>query len=121
MAIHKILIVDDSTTDLMALQDAVVAANCTVVVAHSGAEAVSKAKDEQPDLIFMDILMDNMNGYDACREIKADSTTAHIPIVFVSSKHQKADHIWAKRQGGVALVGKPYTKEQIIEQITKLS
>ena len=76
MAIHKILIVDDSTTDLMALQDAVVAANCTVVVAHSGAEAVSKAKDEQPDLTFMDILMDNMNGYDACREIKADSTTA---------------------------------------------
>lgn len=121
MAIHKILIVDDSSTDLMALQDVVMAAKCMAVVAHSGAEAVTKAKAEQPDLIFMDIIMNEMNGYDACRAIKADPATASIPIVFVSCKHQKADHIWAKRQGGVALIGKPYTKEQIVEQIDKLN
>lgn len=121
MAINKILIVDDSATDLMTLQDAVASTNCTVVTARSGAEAVAKAKTEKPDLIFMDIVMNDMNGYDACREIKADAETAGTPVVFVSSKQQKADHIWAKRQGGEALVGKPYNKDQIVEQLKRFA
>jgi twitching motility two-component system response regulator PilH len=121
MAINKILIVDDSGTDLMTLQDALASTNCTVVTARSGAEAVAKAKAEKPDMIFMDIIMDDMNGYDACREIKAHAETAAVPVVFVSSKQQKADHIWAKRQGGEALVGKPYDKDQIVEQIKRFA
>ncbi|MCB0213744.1 MAG: response regulator [Gammaproteobacteria bacterium] len=120
MAINKVLIVDDAATDRAALQDVVASTNCTVVTASSGIEAVSKAKEEKPDMIFMDIVMGEMSGYDACRAIKEDPETANIPIVFVSSKQQKADHIWAKRQGGAALVGKPFTKEQIVEQMGKL-
>ena len=120
MAIDKILIVDDSQTDLLNLKEVVKTAGCQVISASSGAEAVKKAKAEHPDLIFMDIVMDEMNGYEACRAIKEDAETVNIPIVFVSSKNQKADHIWAKRQGGEALVGKPYTKEQIVEQIHRL-
>ena len=120
MAINKILIVDDSQTDLMNLKDIVSATGCQVISSGSGAEAVKQAKAERPDLIFMDIVMGEMNGYDACRAIKEDPETATIPIVFVSSKKQKADQIWAKRQGGEALVGKPYTKDQIIEQINRL-
>jgi twitching motility two-component system response regulator PilH len=120
MAIEKILVVDDSQTDLMNLKDIIAGLNCQVISASSGIEAVTKAKAEQPDLIFMDIVMDEMNGYDACRAIKGDLETSEIPIVFVSSKNQKADQLWAKRQGGVALVGKPYTKQQIIEQIDRL-
>lgn len=121
MAINKIMIVDDSATDLMTLQDAVASANCMVITASSGAEAVAKAKAEKPDMIFMDIVMNDMNGYDACREIKADAATAGIPVVFVSSKQQKADHIWAKRQGGEALVGKPYNQNQITEQLRRFA
>lgn len=121
MAINKILIVDDSATDLTALQETLAATHCMVITARSGAEAVMKTKSEQPDLIFMDIVMENMNGYDACREIKSDPATSHIPVVFVSSKNQKADHIWARRQGGDALIGKPYNAQQIIEQVSKLA
>ena len=117
MAIHKVLIVDDAATDRAALQEVVASTHCSVVTTSSGPEAVAKAKAEKQDLIFMDIVMDNMNGYDACRAIKADAETANTPIVFVSSKQQKADHIWAKRQGGEALVGKPYAQDKIIEQI----
>ncbi len=119
MAINKIMVVDDSATDLTVLQEVLATTHCVVITARSGAEAVAKAKSERPDLIFMDIVMENMNGYDACREIKAYPETAHIPVVFVSSKNQKADHIWAKRQGGEALIGKPYDAKQIIEQIGK--
>lgn len=120
MAINKILVVDDAATDRAALEDAVSNTNCQVVTASSGAEAVAKAKAEKPDIIFMDIVMGEMSGYEACRAIKEDEETANIPVVFVSSKGQRADHLWAKRQGGEALVQKPFTKDQIVEQVNKL-
>ena len=117
MAINKVLIVDDSKTDLMNLKTIVEAKGFQTVTASSGAEAIERAKADSPDLIFMDIIMDNMDGYSACREIKGDSQTSNIPVVFVSSKNQRADAMWATRQGGRTLVTKPYTAEQIIEQL----
>ncbi len=117
MSTKKVLIVDDVSADLLNLKNVVSKANLSVVTATSGKEAVSKAKSEKPDLIFMDIVMDDMDGYSACREIKKDAETENIPVIFVSSKNQKVDQMWAKKQGGKALVSKPYTEEQILEQI----
>jgi twitching motility two-component system response regulator PilH len=117
MSIEKILVVDDSTVDLMNLQNIVSDAGYTVITAGSGVEAISKAKSEKPDLIFMDVVMQQMDGYQACREIIHDDSTKDIPIIFVTSKGQKADRLWAEMQGGKALIQKPYTPEQIIEQI----
>ncbi len=117
MAIRKVLVVDDASTDLLALKDVVSKTGCQVVTASSGKEAVAKAKSEKPDLIFMDIVMDDMDGYGACREITRDPETKNIPVVFVSSKKQKADHLWATKQGGRALVSKPFTEEQIRTQL----
>lgn len=117
MNIRKILIVDDSSTDLLHLKDILQAVNCTVITATSGAEAVSKATSEKPDLIFMDIVMDEMDGYKACREISNNAATSHIPVVFVTSKKNRADRIWAEKQGGKALVTKPYTADDIVSQV----
>jgi len=117
MAIRKVLIVDDASTDLLALKDVVSKTGCQVLTASSGREAVAKAKGEKPDLIFMDIVMDDMDGYSACREITNDADTSNIPVVFVSSKKQKADKLWATKQGGRALVSKPYTEDQILNQM----
>jgi len=113
----KVLVVDDVSADLLNLINVVSKSNLAVVTATSGREAISKAKQELPDLIFMDIVMDDIDGYSACREIHKDPATEGIPIVFVSTKNQKVDHIWAKKQGGKALVSKPYSEEQIMEQI----
>ncbi len=117
MALNKVLIVDDSPADLMNLQNIVEGEGVRTVTASSGKEAVEKAKNESPDLIFMDIIMDNMDGYSACREIKAEASTKDIPVVFVTSKHQKADIMWAKKQGGRALVAKPYTESDIVAEM----
>ena len=78
---------------------------------------MEKAKAEKPDIIFMDIVMDQMDGYEATRTLTNDSATKAIPIIFVSSKRQKADRVWAKMQGGKDLVSKPYTKDQILDQL----
>ena len=113
----KILVVDDSSTDLLKLKEVVADTGHTVVTATSGVEAVKKAKTEKPDLIFMDIVMDEMDGYKACRDISRDPVTKDIPVVFITSKNNRADLIWAEKQGGKALISKPYTDDQILEQI----
>jgi len=117
MVEKKVLIVDDVAVDLLKLKDVVSKANLAVITATSGKEAIIKANTEMPDLIFMDIVMEEMDGYSACREIRKNAKTENIPVVFISSKSHKVDQIWAKRQGGKALVSKPYTEDQILEQI----
>ena len=64
----------------------------------------------------MDIIMPDMDGYEACRELNNDDRTKHIPVVFVTGKDQKADRIWAQMQGGKAYITKPYDADQIVDQ-----
>lgn len=120
MAVNKVLVCDDSATDLVKITSIVTEAGCTVVSASNGLEALHKAKSEQPDLIFLDIIMPEMDGYETCRKLTADPDTKHIPVIFVTSKGQKADRVWAQMQGGKDLVAKPYEPEQIKEQLAKL-
>ena len=115
----KVLIVDDSKFDLELLKTIVSKQGHEVFTAISGQEAVDKAASVHPDLIFMDVIMENKDGFEACREIISKSETKDIPIIFVTGKCQKADRIWAELQGGKALVGKPFTSDQIVNQINK--
>lgn len=121
MAINKVLLVDDSPMDLANIRGIVADAGYSVITATTGIEAIEVAKNELPDLIFMDIVMDGADGYDACREISQNGETKSIPVVFVTSKNQKADRVWAELQGGKAFITKPYTPEQILDQITALN
>ena len=96
------------------LYEVITDAGYLVMTATSGQEAIKKAQAESPDIIFMDIVMDRMDGYQACRELNQSTKTRDIPVVFVTSKNQKADRMWAEMQGGKALVSKPYTADQIL-------
>lgn len=113
----KVLIVDDSSVDLENLKSILTKANYQVVTANSGEKAIQMAHIEKPNVILLDIVMEGTDGYRACREITQAEDTKDIPVLFVSSKHQKADAMWALKQGGKALITKPYTEEQIINQV----
>ncbi|OQW91136.1 MAG: two-component system response regulator [Thiotrichaceae bacterium IS1] len=117
MTINKVLVVDDSTVDRMNIQNIIQDAGYVVISAASGQEAIDKAVAEKPDLIFMDVVMQQMDGYQACRQITHNEATKNIPVIFVTSKGQKADRMWAEMQGGKSLIQKPYTPDQIIGQI----
>ena len=117
MAVTKVLVCDDSATDLTNIKNIVEVAGCITVTASSGAEALDKAKTEKPDLIFLDIIMPEMDGFEACRKLHEDSTTKDIPVIFVTSKHQKADRVWAQMQGASDFISKPYTADQITARI----
>ncbi len=113
MAIQKILICDDSLTDQTNLKNALKDIMCLIFTASDGEEAITIAKAEIPDLIFMDIVMPGMDGYAACRKLRDDPETKDIPVIFVSSKSQRADRLWAQMQGGKDLIAKPFEATEI--------
>lgn len=121
MAAKKALVVDDSAADLANIKNILGDAGCLVVTATSGKEAVDKAKAEHPSVIFMDVVMPDMDGYEACRLLAQDGSTKDIPVVFVTSKGQKADKVWGELQGAKGHVAKPYTADQIVDQLKSLA
>lgn len=120
MAAKKALVVDDSAADLANIKSILGDAGCMVVTATSGREAVDKARSEHPAVIFMDVVMPDMDGYEACRLLSQDGATKDIPVVFVTSKGQKADKVWGELQGAKGHVAKPYTADQIVDQLKML-
>jgi twitching motility two-component system response regulator PilH len=120
MAVRKVLIVDDSDTDLKNLAQIVSAAGYQVLTAKTGKEAVAKARSEHPDAILLDVIMPDMNGFQACRSITSDAETKGIPVVLVSSKGEKTDKVWGEEQGAKGYVTKPYTPDQILGQLRAL-
>lgn len=119
MTIKKVLVVDDSPAQLETIRMIVSSAGHKVITADSGSMAVSKALAEIPDIIFMDIVMDDLDGYGACREILANEQTSEVPIIFVSTKNNRVDQMWSQRQGAKGLISKPYEDNDILNEIKK--
>ena len=117
MTMKKVLVCDDSITDLTNIKNIVEGAGALTMTASSGAEALEKAKSEQPDMVFLDVIMPEMDGFEACRKLRDDPATKDIPVIFVTSKHQKADRVWAQMQGAKDFISKPYTSQQIVEKL----
>jgi len=120
MSIRKVLVVDDSATDLKKLEQIVSEAGYTVITATSGKEALERARQDRPDAVLLDIIMNDMNGFQVCRALTSDDATKNIPIVLVSSKKEKTDQVWGVEQGARAYVTKPFTPEQILDQLRTL-
>ena len=113
----KVLVVDDAPVDSQNLQRIFADAGWMVITAASGTEAVSKAKAEVPDLIMMDVNMPGLDGFSATRQIMQDPACKGIPVVFVTSKDQKADRVFAQMLGAKGFVTKPYKTDQIMNTI----
>ena len=116
----RILIVDDSPSQLMGMKRIVEKLGHEALTAEDGAAGVEAAKANVPDLILMDVGMPNLNGFQATRAISKESTTAHIPIVLVTTKDQETDKVWGMRQGAKAYITKPFNEAQLIEVINSL-
>ncbi len=121
MAINKVLIVEDDRAQLIQLQQIVSDAGYMTTTAMNGADGIERAKADRPDVILMDINMPGMDGFAAIRVLKKDESTRNIPVIFVSSKNQKADMVWAKMQGSAGYVAKPFAHEEILTVLSQLS
>lgn len=115
-----ILIADDSPTEVYVLQKLLEKNGHDILIAEDGIEAVDKATSQQPDLILMDVVMPNLNGFQATRKLSKAAETSHIPIIIVSSKNQETDKMWGLRQGAKGYLGKPVEEQALFEQINAL-
>ena len=115
----RILIVDDSPSQLMNIRRIVEKLGHEPITAEDGAAGVEAAKREIPDLILMDVVMPNLNGFQATRSIAREPTTRHIPIILVSTKDQETDRVWGLRQGAKAYLTKPFKETELSAIITQ--
>ncbi|EPG7217795.1 response regulator [Acinetobacter baumannii] len=113
----RILIVDDSPTETFRFKEILTKHGYDVLEASNGADGVTLAKAEQPDLVLMDVVMPGVNGLQATRQITRDEDTKHIPVVIVSTKDQATDRVWGKRQGAIDYLIKPIEEKQLIDVI----
>ena len=113
----RILVVDDSPTEMFRFKEILNKNGYTVLEATNGADGVTVAQAEQPDLVLMDVVMPGVNGFQATRQIARGEKTKHIPIVIVSTKDQATDRVWGKRQGASGYLTKPVDENKLIEVI----
>jgi len=109
----RVLIVDDSPSQLVGLKRMVEKLGHESMTAEDGAAGVEAARRDKPDLILMDVVMPNLNGFQATRTISKDPDTAHIPIILVTTKDQTTDRVWGLRQGARAYLNKPINEAEL--------
>ena len=114
----RILIVDDSPSQLMGIRRIVESLGHEALTAEDGAAGVEAARRELPDLILMDVVMPNLNGFQATRSITRDPATKHIPVILVTTKDQETDKVWGMRQGARAYITKPFSDTELSETIS---
>ena len=113
----KILVVDDSPSEMAKFRDILTRHQYEVIEAHTGDDGIQKANEFFPDVILMDVVMPEMNGFQATRKLTRDPKTSHIPVVIISTKNQETDRVWGKRQGARDYLSKPITEEAFITVI----
>ncbi len=113
----RILVVDDSPTETHQFVNALAKDGHQVLTAASGSDGISIAAEEKPDVILMDVVMPGINGFQATRQLTRSETTAHIPVIIVSSKSQDADRVWGERQGACGYLTKPVDDRTLIETV----
>jgi len=115
-----ILIADDSQTEIYVLKKILEKHNHQIITAEDGLQAIEVTQNENPDLIIMDVVMPNLNGFQATRRLSKAAETSHIPIIIVSSKNQETDKLWGMRQGAKGYLGKPVAEIDLIVAIDSL-
>ena len=117
----KVMVVDDAQSDLRIIESILQAAGHQVLSYASGDQLEEKLAAEQPDVLLLDIVMPQRNGYEILRSVKRDDRTRHTPVVLVTSKTQESDRIWGKRQGADEYVTKPFTAEQLVTVVRRFT
>lgn len=117
MKILKILVVDDHRADFERAAKILRRQGHSVLAASNGYEGLRLAESEQPDLILMDVVMPELNGFQATRELSRKHETMSIPVVVISCKEEESDRAWAYRQGARAYLNKGFDGDALLAVI----
>ncbi|MCB1937148.1 MAG: response regulator [Nitrosomonas sp.] len=115
----KVLIVDDSSTIRRSAEIFLSDTGCKVITAENGFDAMAKIVDNHPNIIFVDIVMPRLDGYQACQMIKKNSNYHSTPVIMLSSKDGLFDKAKGRMAGSDEYLTKPFTKEVLLNVIQK--
>ncbi len=116
----KILVIEDNPFQRTIIAKFLSNNKFNVTVANDGADALEKINSNYPDLVLLDIVMPQYNGYEVCRRIKSNPKTKDVLVVFCSSKVTDADRYWGIRQGADAYLSKPFQPGELLITIRRL-
>ena len=114
----KVMVIDDSNTIRRSAEIFLVQAGCKVILAEDGFDALSKITDHQPDIIFCDIMMPRLDGYQTCALIKKNARFAGTPVVMLSSKDGLFDRARGRMFGSDEYLTKPFTKDSLLKAVS---
>ncbi|MEY4749981.1 MAG: hypothetical protein RIQ60_2195 [Pseudomonadota bacterium] len=116
-AVTRVLVIDDSNTIRRSAEIFLKQGGCEVVLAEDGFDALAKVSDYRPDLIFCDILMPRLDGYQTCAIIKRNAKFAAVPVIMLSSKDGLFDKARGRMVGSEDYLTKPFTKDQLLQAV----
>ena len=117
----KVLVIDDSNTIRRSAEIFLKQGGHEVLLAEDGFDALSKVNDHDPDLIFCDILMPRLDGYQTCAIIKRNPKFANVPVIMLSSKDGLFDKARGRMVGSEEYLTKPFTKEQLLRAVEQFA
>jgi twitching motility two-component system response regulator PilG len=116
-SVTRVLVIDDSNTIRRSAEIFLKQGGCEVVLAEDGFDALAKISDHRPDLIFCDILMPRLDGYQTCAIIKRNPAFANVPVIMLSSKDGLFDKARGRMVGSEDYLTKPFTKDQLLQAV----
>jgi DNA-binding response OmpR family regulator len=120
MLVPKILIIDDSPTLRLMMARTLQKIGCQVLIASNGEDGLTKAIQERPHCLLLDVVLPGINGFSLCRQLRAMDPQHTLSIILVSSKNTPVDQNWGLRQGADRYLTKPFTEEQLIETVKEV-
>ncbi len=113
----KVMVIDDSNTIRRSAEIFLLQAGCTVILADDGFDALAKIADHRPDVVFVDIMMPRLDGYQTCALIKKNSHFRDTPVVMLSSKDGLFDRARGRMVGSDQYLTKPFTKDSLLKAV----
>lgn len=113
----RVLIIDDSTTVIMLLRRMLEHNGYAPIEALNAEDGIKLAVEEQPDLIFLDIVLPGMNGFAALRTLRRNAKTENVPIIMMSGNEQATEQFWAEKIGADDFMKKPFSRAEVFARI----
>jgi len=120
-AMKKVLICDDSVAEIKLMEAVLESAGYRPVAITDSANIERTIDVERPQVILLDVVMPNRNGFQVCRDLKSQAEYSRIPVIVVTSKDGESDRFWAQQQGADGYVVKPFTAQQLLSVVQRFA
>jgi twitching motility two-component system response regulator PilH len=117
----KVLVVDDSQAEVRLIQSFLQQGGFHSVGISDPTKIEEAIEEERPNVILLDVVMPQRNGFQACRELKSQDPYAKIPVILVTSRATPSDRYWGEQQGANGYVAKPFTSEELLDAVKRFA